>query len=57
MMSGASASLPSLGSSLIVCRFDLSCHRHTGEWLCLYRAVTLDEALRVIGEGMHFQPC
>ena len=38
-------------------RFDLSYHRHTGEWLCLYQAITLDEALRVIGEGMHFQPC
>lgn len=38
-------------------RFDLSYHRHTGEWFCLYEAVTLDEALRLIGEGAHFQPC
>jgi hypothetical protein len=26
-------------------------------WLSLYRAVTLDEAVLVIGEGMHFRPC
>ena len=38
-------------------RFDLSYFRHTGEWLCLYQALTLDKALLVIGEGMHFQPC
>ena len=38
-------------------RFDLFYHRHTGEWFCLYQAVTLDEALRLIGEGAHFQPC
>lgn len=37
--------------------FDLFYHRHTGEWFCLYQAVTLDEALRLIGEGVHFQPC
>ena len=37
--------------------FDLFYHRHTGEWFCLYPAVTLDEALRLIGEGAHFQPC
>jgi len=38
-------------------RFDLSYHRHTGEWYCLYQAVTLAEALALIGEGMHFAPC
>jgi hypothetical protein len=38
-------------------RFDLSYHRHTGEWFCLYQALTLDEALALIAEGMHFQPC
>jgi hypothetical protein len=38
-------------------RFDVSYHRHTGQWFRLYQAVTLDEALRLIGEGMHFQPC
>jgi hypothetical protein len=38
-------------------RFDLSYHRHTGEWFCLYQAVTLDEALQLIGEGVHFRPC
>ena len=37
--------------------FDLSYHRHTGEWYRLYQAVTLDEALQLIGEGMHFMPC
>jgi hypothetical protein len=29
-------------------RFNLMWHRHTGQWLCLHRAVTLDEALQLI---------
>jgi hypothetical protein len=38
-------------------RFDLSYHRHTGEWFCPYQRVTLTEALQLIGEGIHFRPC
>jgi len=38
-------------------RFDLSYHRHTGEWYCLYQQITLNEALALIADGMHFQPC
>ena len=38
-------------------RFNVSYHRHTGQWFRLYQDVTLDEALRLIGDGMHFQPC
>jgi hypothetical protein len=38
-------------------RFDLSYHRHTGEWYCLYQRITLNEALALIADGMHFQPC
>jgi hypothetical protein len=38
-------------------RFDLSYFRHTGEWFCLYQAIGLDEALKLIGEGAHFRPC
>jgi hypothetical protein len=38
-------------------RFDLSYHRHTGEWYCLYQWITLNEALARIADGMHFQPC
>ena len=37
--------------------FDLSYHRHTGEWYRLYQRITLDEALALIADGMHFQPC
>lgn len=33
-------------------RFDLSCHRHTGEWYCLYQRITLNEALALI--ATHF---
>ena len=29
-------------------RFDVMWHRHTGQWLRLHAAVTLDEALRLI---------
>ena len=38
-------------------RFDLSYQRHTGEWYCLYQCITLNEALALIADGMHFQPC
>jgi hypothetical protein len=31
-------------------RFDIMWHRHTGQWFRLHRAVTLDEALRLIEE-------
>ena len=37
-------------------RFDLSYHRHTGEWFCLYRRVSLAEALRLIESDGHFHP-
>jgi hypothetical protein len=38
-------------------RFDLFYHRHTGEWYRLHQWITLDEALALIADGMHFQPC
>ena len=38
-------------------RFDLSYHRHTGVWYRLHKWITLNEALALIAEGMHFQPC
>ncbi len=37
--------------------FDLSYFRHTGEWLCLFQAISLDEALKQIGNGDFFHPC
>jgi hypothetical protein len=36
--------------------FNLSYHRHTGEWFCLYRSVSLTEALRLIERDGHFHP-
>jgi hypothetical protein len=36
--------------------FDLSYHRHTGEWLCLFQRISLAEALRLIEEHVHFHP-
>ncbi len=36
--------------------FDVSWHRHTGEWLCLHRSVSLTEALRLIGADGHLHP-
>jgi hypothetical protein len=36
--------------------FDVSWHRHTGEWFCLYRAVSLAEALRLIESDGHLHP-
>jgi hypothetical protein len=38
-------------------RFDLSYHRHTGEWLPLYQAISLSEALDILAQGAHFLPC
>ena len=29
-------------------RFDVQWHRHTGEWFCLYRDLSLEEALKAI---------
>lgn len=37
--------------------FDLSWHRHTGEWLCLYQRMSLTEALGVIESEPYFQAC
>jgi hypothetical protein len=38
-------------------RFDLSYHRHTGEWLCIFQRVSLTEALELIESMPHFHPC
>jgi hypothetical protein len=38
-------------------RFDLSYHRHTGEWFCLFEHVSLAEALDLIASDLHFAPC
>ena len=37
-------------------RFHLSFMRYTGEWIELYQGLPLDECLKAIREGMHFQP-
>jgi hypothetical protein len=37
--------------------FDLSWHRHTGEWLCLFERLPLAEALHRIETEPHFEPC
>jgi len=37
--------------------FDLSWHRHTGEWLCLFQRQSLAEALHLIESEPHFEPC
>jgi hypothetical protein len=37
--------------------FDLSWHRHTGEWFCLFERQPLVEALRLIESEPHFEPC
>jgi hypothetical protein len=34
--------------------FDLSWHRHTGEWLCMFERLSLMEALHVIESTPHF---
>jgi hypothetical protein len=37
-------------------RFDLSYLRHTGQWFCLFRSVSLAKALGLIEEKGHFHP-
>ena len=37
--------------------FDLSWHRHTGEWFCLFERLSLAEALHRIESEPHFEPC
>jgi hypothetical protein len=37
-------------------RFDVMWHRHTGRWLCLYAALTLEEALESIRTDELLQP-
>jgi hypothetical protein len=37
--------------------FDLSWHRHTGEWFCLFQRQSLAEALHLIESEPHFEPC
>lgn len=29
-------------------RFDIQWHRHTGEWFCVYRGLTLDKAIETL---------
>ena len=37
-------------------RFDLQWHRHTGEWFCLHRGLSLAEALEMIVADGHLHP-
>ena len=37
--------------------FDLSWHRHTGEWVCMFQRLSLAEALRLIETEPYFAPC
>ena len=37
--------------------FDLSWHRHTGEWVRLFEYIPLTEALHLIESEPFFQPC
>jgi hypothetical protein len=37
-------------------RFDLSYLRHTGQWFCLFRSVSLAKALELIEGQGHFHP-
>lgn len=37
--------------------FDLSWHRHTGEWRCLFERQSLAVALHLIESEPHFVPC
>jgi hypothetical protein len=37
--------------------FDLSWHRHTGEWVCVFQGLSLAEALRLIESEPYFAPC
>ena len=36
--------------------FDLAYRRHTDEWLCLHRSVSLERSLKLISLGEHFAP-
>ncbi len=38
-------------------RFDLSWHRHTGEWFRLFERMSLSEALHLIESEPYFLPC
>ena len=38
-------------------RFDLSWHRHTGEWVAMYQRLSLADALERIKTESFFQPC
>jgi hypothetical protein len=37
--------------------FDLSWHRHTGEWVCVFQRLSLAEALHLIESEPYFAPC
>ena len=37
--------------------FDLSWHRHTGEWFCVFERLSLAEALHLIESEPYFVPC
>jgi hypothetical protein len=37
-------------------RFDVQWHRHTGAWFCLYRRLSLTEALKAIETDGHLHP-
>lgn len=37
-------------------RFDVMCHRHTGQWSLLHREVPLDEVLRLVAEDPVLKP-
>ena len=37
-------------------RFDVQWHRHTGAWFCLYRGLSLTEALKAIEADGHLHP-
>jgi hypothetical protein len=37
-------------------RFDVQWHRHTGAWFCLYRSLSLTEALKAIETDGHLHP-
>jgi hypothetical protein len=37
--------------------FNLSYHRYTGEWVCIFRAISLEEALQSIATEPFFLQC
>ena len=37
--------------------FDVSYHRHTGEWLCIFERLSLTEALEMFEGNSFFAPC